>query len=167
MRFTTHDAAGDDAALRAARGVHDIVLEDSDCAPALKEMAPYLAIKAEGDEHMIAFGLAADVSLRFMRLNDPDACVCQERKLAERGGVPVHDDKGQLHARLQRVLALCGHIGACMLLSARVAPRAGFLPPQRRASRQRARCRRSRSAKPLARPPPSRPWRRRPFYEKT
>ena len=58
MRFTTHDGAADYAALRAARGVHDIVLEEGDCAPALREMAPYLAIWAEGDEHKIAFCLA-------------------------------------------------------------------------------------------------------------
>ena len=75
MRFTTHAGAGDDAALRLARGTHDVVLEDGDCAPALKEVAPYLAIWAEGDEHKITFGLAADISLRFMRLADPAACL--------------------------------------------------------------------------------------------
>ena len=68
MRFTTHDSAADAAALRAARGVHDIVLEEGDCAPALGALAPYLALWTEGDERKISFGAAADISLRYMRL---------------------------------------------------------------------------------------------------
>ena len=73
MRFTTHDSAADAAALRAARGVHDIVLEEGDCAPALGALAPYLALWTEGDEYKISFGAAADISLRYMRLTDPAA----------------------------------------------------------------------------------------------
>ena len=87
MRFTTHDSAADAAALRAARGVHDIVLEEGDCAPALGALAPYLALWTEGDEYKISFGAAADIALRYMRLTDPAAVLLKfhQRQCATRG----------------------------------------------------------------------------------
>ena len=79
MRFTEHDDAGGDALsgdeLRAARGDHDLVMEDEDCAPVLAALCPWLQLHPSGEEYVLAFAVAADISLRFMQLQDPAACL--------------------------------------------------------------------------------------------
>ena len=58
----------DDAARRAARGAHDMVLEEADNAPALRMQVPHLPITADGDDFTITMAGAVDndIALRFM-----------------------------------------------------------------------------------------------------
>ena len=79
MRFTDHSAADGtplvDAELRAARGDHVIILEDADCPPALTALCPWVQVQLVGSEYQVSFAAAADISLRFMSLRDPAACL--------------------------------------------------------------------------------------------
>ena len=71
MRFT--DVPGVDAvAARAARGNHEVELEDADCPAALRAVAgPYLQITINADQYSMPFEAACQISLRFMQLQDP------------------------------------------------------------------------------------------------
>ena len=79
MRFTDHHSADGtalaDAELRAARGDHVIVLEDADCPPALAALCPWVQVQTVGGDYHVSFAAAADISLRFMSLRDPAACL--------------------------------------------------------------------------------------------
>ena len=75
MKFKDMPNAADDAEVRKDRGVHEIVLEEGDAAPALRVVAPFLAVKLDANDYVISFANAADISLRFMRLTDPAACL--------------------------------------------------------------------------------------------
>ena len=79
MRFTDHSAADGtplvDAELRAARGDHGIILEDADCPPALTALCPWVQVQLVGGDYKVSFAAAADISLRFMSLRDPAACL--------------------------------------------------------------------------------------------
>ena len=74
MRFTDHPDVSDANELRAARGHHALVLEEEDNAPALRMQVPHLGITADGDSFIIDFCSGADISLRFMQLQDPAVC---------------------------------------------------------------------------------------------
>ena len=73
MKFIDVDATIDAAAQRAARGNHDVELEDGDGGSALQAMCPWLSINLDATTGKLTmpFASAFEITIRFMTLREP------------------------------------------------------------------------------------------------